>query len=385
MSGEPDLIIAGGGLAGCLTALALAERRPDVSFLLLEAGASFGGNHVWSFFDSDVPEDAAWLVDLLPTRRWAEHEIRFPRRSRTIELGYNSLRSSALDELLRARLRPEQYRLGTRIADVAHNGVVLQGGEWIEGGAVLDSRGPERVEGVTLGWQKFVGQVWRCETPHARSRPIIMDALVDQSDGYRFVYTLPFSESEILIEDTYYSTSPALDVAALRQRIGEYLHRSTWHPATLEGEETGVLPVVLAGKISAFWPKDAAPVARLGLRGGFFHPTTGYSLPDALANAALLTEQKDMSGSGLFALYRRRAATLWGERGFYRMLNRMLFGAAAPAQRYRVLEHFYRLPPATIGRFYAGRSTLMDKARILSGKPPVPIGPALSAIRGKAA
>jgi lycopene beta-cyclase len=63
----------------------------------------------------------------------------------------------------------------------------------------------------------------------------------------------------------------------------------------------------------------------------------------------------------------------------------MLFRAAEPSQSYRVLEHFYRLPPETIARFYAAQLTTMDKVRILSGKPPVPIGKALSAIFGKAA
>jgi lycopene beta-cyclase len=385
VSGDPDIVIAGGGLAGCLTALALAERRPDLSVLLLEAGASFGGNHVWSFFDSDVPPQARWLAALLPTRRWETHEVRFPRRSRTIDLGYNSLRSTDLDALLRGRLRPEGYRLGARIAEVAADHVRLESGETIRAAAILDARGAEPVAGVALAWQKFVGRTFRCASPHGRIRPIIMDALVDQADGYRFVYTLPFSETEILIEDTYYSTSPALDVPKLRTRIGAYLHASGWHAAELEGEETGVLPVVLSGKASAFWPKAAPPVARLGLRGGFFHPTTGYSLPDAFANAALLTGETDLSSAALHSLYRTRAATLWRERGFYRMLNRMLFGAAAPPERYRVLEHFYRLPPATIGRFYAGRCTLLDKARVLSGRAPVPIRPALAAALGKAA
>jgi lycopene beta-cyclase len=385
VSAGPDLIVAGGGLAGCLTALALAERRPDVSVLLLEAGASFGGNHVWSFFDSDVPREAAWLAASLPARRWADHEVRFPRRTRTIDLGYNSLRSTDLDALLRGRLRPDQYRLGARITEVAPDYVRLESGETIHAAAILDARGAEPVEGVTLAWQKFVGRTFRCAAPHGRTRPIIMDALVDQQDGYRFVYTLPFSETEILVEDTYYSASPALDVPALRTRIGEYLHRSGWHAAELEGEETGVLPVVLSGEASAFWPKEEPPVARLGLRGGFFHPTTGYSLPDALANSALLTRETDLSSAALHSLYRARSAALWRERGFCRMLNRMLFGAAAPPERYRVLEHFYRLPPATIGRFYAGRSTLLDKARILSGRAPVPVRPALAAAFGKPA
>jgi len=45
-----------------------------------------------------------------------------------------------------------------------------------------------------------------------------------------------------------------------------------------------------------------------------------------------------------------------------------------------VLERFYRLPEPLIGRFYAGRSTFRDKARILAGRPPVPIGRAIRAL-----
>ena len=72
--------------------------------------------------------------------------------------------------------------------------------------------------------------------------------------------------------------------------------------------------------------------------------------------------------------------TVWRDRSFYRLLNRMLFRAAEPGQRYRVLERFYRLPQPLIERFYAGEATLADKLRILSGKPPVPIGRALACL-----
>jgi lycopene beta-cyclase len=72
---------------------------------------------------------------------------------------------------------------------------------------------------------------------------------------------------------------------------------------------------------------------------------------------------------------------LWKERAFYQLLNRMLFRAAPPEDRYRVLEHFYRLPEPLISRFYAGRLTRLDKLRIVSGRPPVPIGKALAALR----
>ncbi len=76
------------------------------------------------------------------------------------------------------------------------------------------------------------------------------------------------------------------------------------------------------------------------------------------------------------------AKARWEERRFYRMLDAMLFRAAEPQARYRVLERFYRLDRRLIGRFYAGKSTMKDKARILIGKPPVPMGRAISAIRG---
>ena len=58
---------------------------------------------------------------------------------------------------------------------------------------------------------------------------------------------------------------------------------------------------------------------------------------------------------------------------FYRLLNRMLFKAARPGERHRVMEKFYTLPQPLIERFYAGRTTPFDMMRILSGKPPVPI------------
>ena len=55
---------------------------------------------------------------------------------------------------------------------------------------------------------------------------------------------------------------------------------------------------------------------------------------------------------------------------FERMLTRMLFNAADPPQRWRVMQRFYRLPEPLIERFYAGRLTALDKLRIVTGKPP---------------
>ena len=377
------LIIIGGGLAGSLTALALSGRRPDVDLLLVEQDASLGGNHVWSFFDGDVDSDGRALIEPMVTRQWPEHEVMFPKRRRRLSFGYNSIRSAQLDRVVRSALPPDRI-LRARVQEVAPDSVLLESGETIVASGIIDARGASSLPGIELAWQKFVGRTFRASRPHRHSFPVIMDATVPQEDGYRFVYTLPFSDHDLMVEDTYYSDTPELDVPTIRERIADYLAGRLDGSAEMIAEETGVLPIVLDGAAESLWP-DRDPLPRLGLRGGFFHPTTGYSLPDAVANALLITRQRNLSTAALHDVLRQRAISLWKERSFFRLLNRMLFRAARPGERYRVLEHFYRLPESTIGRFYASSLTRLDKLRIMSGRPPVPIARAIAAMRSKAA
>jgi lycopene beta-cyclase len=58
------------------------------------------------------------------------------------------------------------------------------------------------------------------------------------------------------------------------------------------------------------------------------------------------------------------------QRRFGQRLNRLMFEAMPPASRWTAIDRFYRLPEATIARFYASASTWGDRARILVGRPP---------------
>jgi len=378
MHSNKPLIIVGGGLAGSLAALAIAEARPDSPLLLIEAGDCFGGNHVWSYFDGDIAGDERRLIDAMKPIRWPSHAVRFPGRQRSLGFGYNSVHSNGLDALVRERLAPTRWQLGTAVTELAADGITLDDGSKIEASGVIDARGPDGpMPGIELAWQKFVG-VEYAAPGHGLAAPIIMDATVDQAEGYRFLYSLPFSASRLLVEDTYYTNGAELDEAALTMRVADYVASQGWS-GTIVRQEIGVLPIVLGGDPDLFWPA-ADPVARLGLKGGFFHPTTGYSLPQAAANAIALARLPDLGGQAMAAWTRARFLGHWRGGGFYRLLNRMLFRAALPEQRVRVFTRFYRLNEALIARFYAGRLTAFDKLLILTGKPPVPLFKALKAI-----
>ena len=138
-------------------------------------------------------------------------------------------------------------------------------------------------------------------------------------------------------------------------------------------------PIVLSGDIEAFWEEGRESVPRSGMRAALFHPTTGYSLPHAVRLADAVAASSELSSSALRALTRGHSREAWRRQSFFRLLNRMLYRGAEPGSRYRVLEHFYRLPEDLIGRFYAGRLTVWDKLRVLTGRPPIPLGRAFKA------
>lgn len=377
-----DIAILGGGLAGGLIALALNARRPELSVKLIERDHRFGGHHIWSFFASDVAAQNAWLVEPLITARWDGYSVRFPGRERELNTAYRSMTGENLDAVLRARLPADALMTGVEVRDTTPTSVTLADGRQIVAGGVIDARGSSALPHMHGGWQKFAGQILKLAAPHGLKRPIVMDARVEQLDGYRFVYCLPFSDTEVFVEDTYYADGPELDLPALRRNIAEYAQARGWQVEAVAYEETGVLPVIAAGDFEAFWQAEDPAMAKAGTRAALGHPLTSYSVPVAVSFAMHLCALDNLSGEGLGRAAYSWAQDHWRRGRFYRMLTRMLFGAAVPNQRYRVLERFYGLPEPLIQRFYAGRSTPADMARILAGKPPVPLGAAMASLLG---
>jgi lycopene beta-cyclase len=374
----PALVLVGGGLANGLIALKLAAERPDVPFLLLEAGPAPGGNHTWSFHSADLDETQHRFIYPLVTRSWPAQQVVFPGFSRRIGVGYHSIHASRFADVLAERLG-DRIRPHAEAAELLPDRVTLADGEEIHASAVIDGRGPRPSPHMVIRFQSFVGREMRFVAPHGVQVPVIMDASTPQAGGYRFTYVLPFTAETALVEDTGYLDSGTLDEAEMDARIGEYCRAKGWRVAETVRRETGVLPITLSGDIDGFLA-GLRDVPTVGLAGAFFHPVTGYSLPDAVRVAELVAALPAFSHATVREALQRLARRLWSERAFLRGLNRMLFLAGDPTLRWRVMQRFYALPEPLVARFYADRLTAADKLRILAGKPPVPVLGAVAAL-----
>ncbi|MBI5940459.1 MAG: lycopene beta-cyclase CrtY, partial [Caulobacterales bacterium] len=330
-----DVVLVGGGLANGLIALRLKTLRPELTVVILERDPRLGGQHTWSHFASDVsPAIADWLAPLI-AHRWDGYDVRFPAHARSLTTPYASITSDRFHEVVAAAVGGGVL-CGQDVRAIQADQVAFGDGQAIAAPCIIDGRGPAPSPHLILGWQKFLGQELEMAAPHGLTRPIVMDATVDQLDGYRFLYTLPLSPTRLLVEDTRYSDGEALDRAALAADIAAYAAAQGWTIQGVVREEVGILPIALAGDIDAHW-RDAT-TAQVGLRAALFHPVTGYSLPDAARLADEIAALPMLTTATVRTCVEARSKQRWAERAYYRLLNRMLFRAAEPGRRYVVLE-----------------------------------------------
>jgi lycopene beta-cyclase len=376
-----DLILAGGGLSNALIALELHRQRPDLDIRIVEAGERIGGNKTWSFHSTDFAAQHLAVLSPLIVKSWKAQEVRFPKYTRKLATGYHSISSDRMHDVIMQTFG-DKVMLGARIDKVGAEEVMLADGRSLVATCVIDGRGLEPRNDWQIGYQKFFGLEVEIAEDCGLAHPIIMDATVEQIDGYRFVYTLPFAPRRILVEDTYYSSTGDLDVAALERRVRSYIVSKGWTVERVVRRESGVLPIVHTADINRLWA-GAGDTPRAGLKAFMFQPTTGYSLPDAVKLAEQIAALPELTPQAVSACVKAASFEAWKSRGFFRMLNRLMFIVAEPRQRLAVMQRFYTLPESLIRRFYACDLTFMDKARILTGKPPVAFFKAFSVIKEK--
>lgn len=352
--------ILGGGLWGGLLAHALQKYHPATEFELIEKQATLGGNHTWSFHLNDLSEEEFELIAPFIVKSWNSYDVKFPAFEKTVPLSYASISSEQFHRYLIREIPERKIRLQTHLS-------LTDAGQYTE--MLVDAKGAA-VTGPK-GYQKFMGLEIETETPHGLMRPLLMDAAIDQIDGFRFLYYLPFSDTKLLIEDTRYSSTSFLDHFRTRAQLEEVIRRKNWQVKRIIREEYGALPI-------PFYFDSHGGTEIISLQ-GIFHDTTGYSLPDAcrLIMRLMKTEVTKESWKKCIHQYRLERKK---DREFFCLLNRLMFFASDEKDRYKTLEYFYRSKKGLISRFYSGKMTGLDRISFFLGKPPVPVARALDVI-----
>ena len=134
---------------------------------------------------------------------------------------------------------------------------------------IFDSRPP--VSGKNAMLQHFLGQEIVVDKPvFDDSTAILMDFRVDQSQGMHFIYLLPYSPTQALVESTLFSTN-VLEKEYYLKAIENYLidHYGAKISEIIH-EEKGVIPM---GTLS---PHDPS-IPGIGANAGAIRPASGYT------------------------------------------------------------------------------------------------------------
>jgi lycopene beta-cyclase len=356
------IVIAGGGLAGSLAALAMARHRPDVPLLIIEEAETFGGTGIRTFSDAELGRDGAGLIGAEAVARWPGIYLSFPGLNRNLKIDWSGFGAVDLHRALVETLDPKQYRLGTRVVAVREDALVLDGGEEIKAEGAIDARGPSNLSSLELLYEERLEREYVFAAPHKVDRPVLIDANVAQDGALRFMQCIPLSEDRLVVGDVMVSDRVQPDEQA-GERLDAYVAARGWKTGESGGEHVWVRPLPYGGDFAAFWRLGGARVAKLGLRGGFVHPVTGRTLGDAVMNAMLLTRQRDFSAGALHDLYEAEAKQAWKKRELLRGVT-AAFARARPENRREILAALYGLSPGAIAGLNADDLGWIDRMRV---------------------
>lgn len=373
---EYGYVVLGAGCAGLSFCYYLLEAGVEEPILVLDQKGGFADDRTWCFWDVEPTPFSHLAVKLWDS--WSlhaegatvvHHTDRYPYRCVTAADFYEH----ALEAI--AARGNVTLRLGEAVEGYkAHGGRVYVSTDAATYTArhVLDARGlppgspvfdEARREAVWVP-QKFLGLRLRTREPvFDPAVCTLMDFSVSQDRGLRFVYVLPFTGREALVENVYLSearVSPEEHRAELAGYLVEKLALSP-DAYVVDGEERGYIPMT----DYRFPRRLGEGVYTVGMLGGETRPSTGYTFLRiqryCRALAGYLAAGRKFSGN----VHARRYEVL--DAVFLRFMRR--YPARCPGVYRRM---FAGVPPDALIRFLTERSTPLDELRLVGAMPKMP-------------
>ena len=218
--------------------------------------------------------------------------------------------------------------------------------------------------------QHFLG--WYIKAKKSSFDPdtaLLMDFSIPQKKSTRFMYVLPLSDTELLVEFTLFSPN-LLSENEYKQELEAYLKKNGVEDYKVIKKETGIIPMTAF----PFWKRNTVNILHIGTAGGWTKSSTGYTFNNARVKAGALI--KFLDGKNIdFREFHTTNRFYWYDRLFVAVLfweNEM---------GYRLFSGlFLKSNPAVILRFLDERSSLFDELQIILACPKKPFLKALSKI-----
>jgi lycopene beta-cyclase len=354
-----EIAVLGGGLAGLSLVLQLLDHGIGARITIVEPRATYTDDRTWCFWDTDAHPFRHLIADRWPT--WHVHD-----RTRTYacrgtyayaRLSAGDVYAHALDRIAQA----PNVRLwrGTRVQRLNGRRVQTDAGT-LDADLVYDGRPPrlpETPSGPRL-LQQFVGR--RICTDRDTFDPgacQLMDFRLPQDHGIAFLYVLPRSPREALVEATVFAAT-RLPAGRLDTLLDDALAARL--PGTVEtlGSERGAIPMV-----PNLGERATSPgVIPIGTRAGAPRGSTGYAFLPIQRHSRALAARHARGDPGPVRM--RGRLTDWLDRVF---LARLIARPdAAPADFGRL---FARVRADRLVRFLMERGGPLDHLAVMAALP----------------
>ena len=290
-----DFIILGGGASGLQLAYRLSKHPAfaNTSILILESNNHKGNDRTWCYWETG---DGEW--DDLLQNQWNKVQFKSTSVDKTIDLGntsYKMLRSKPFYDRLHQSLAQHK---SIRIEYAHCTGFVDEGTHVTVNtdkktyrcstlfNSIFDWNVLRKQSRYPVLQQHFLG--WYIKTPVPKfdvQTAIFMDFTVPQKQNTRFMYVLPFTDRDALIEYTLFSKE-LLDKSEYEDAIRNYLHDKNITDYQLIEVEQGSIPMCSY----PFWENNTKNVHWIGSAGGWTKASTGFTFKNinrktiALAN-----------------------------------------------------------------------------------------------------
>ena len=289
-----NYIFTGSGLSALMTVyeMLISGKFEDKSILLIDENTKKVNDRTWCFWDEDN------LFDEIVSKKWNQAIFANEKFNRILELTpYQYKKINGLDfyELVFKKISEHKniHFLNQKVVDFTELGnhcIVKTENETFTCNKIFNSiYNPEVVTAQTkfpLIHQHFIG--WFIKSKEAVFTPncaTFMDFSVEQKGNTRFMYVLPTSENEALLEYTLFSKN-LLSKGEYEAEIQKYIENLGITEFEIIEKEQGNIPMTCY----PFWKHNTKNIVNIGSAGGWTKASTGYTFKNASKKSKALVQ-----------------------------------------------------------------------------------------------